>query len=237
RDMGFIPFVTGLCVVCYVLTLAASGNQIGGLLSPSNCSSLRFGASGWIPVYGLDRWWTLLSASWLHGGILHIFFNMYWIRYLAPDVAELYGAGRMIIIYVVAGITGFLVTSTVGYYLPFLPGPLAGAPITLGASAAIFGLLGALVYYGRRGGSSHIGAQAKQLAVIVFIFGFIMSGVDNYAHAGGFAGGWLVSRWLDPLKPERIDHLVIAVVLLALSVGSIVLSLLVPVGLPQLNCL
>ncbi|MEZ5318246.1 MAG: hypothetical protein R2752_12670, partial [Vicinamibacterales bacterium] len=58
RDMGFIPFVTGLCVVCYVLTLAASGNQIGGLLSPSNCSSLRFGASGWIPVYGLDRWWT-----------------------------------------------------------------------------------------------------------------------------------------------------------------------------------
>ena len=53
----------------------------------------RFGASGAIPVFRFDRWWTIFSAGWLHGGLLHIFFNMLWVRQLAPETAELYGAG------------------------------------------------------------------------------------------------------------------------------------------------
>jgi rhomboid protease GluP len=68
----------------------------------------------------------------------------------------------------------------------------------------------------------------------MFIFGFIFPGVDNYAHAGGFLGGWLAGRFLDPLKAERIDHLAIAVVCLVLSVLSVIVSLAVPVGL--LDC-
>jgi hypothetical protein len=66
----------------------------------------------------------------------------------------------------------------------------------------------------------------------LFIFGLISAGVDNYAHAGGFGGGFLAARLLDPLKPERINHLAIAVTCLALSVLSIVLSFLLPVGPP-----
>ena len=58
------------------------------------------------------------------------------------------------------------------------------------------------------------------------IFGFIMPGVDNYAHAGGFAGGYLAARILDPLEPERVDHLIAAVVCLAASVLSIIVSVL-----------
>jgi membrane associated rhomboid family serine protease len=58
------------------------------------------------------------------------------------------------------------------------------------------------------------------------LFGFIMPGVDNYAHLGGFGGGYLSARLLDPLKPERIDHVVIAVVLLGASLLSVVVSLL-----------
>jgi rhomboid protease GluP len=58
------------------------------------------------------------------------------------------------------------------------------------------------------------------------LFGFIMPGVDNYAHAGGFGGGYLAARLLDPLKPERIDHLAMAVVCLAASLVSIVVSVL-----------
>jgi rhomboid protease GluP len=99
---------------------------------------------------------------------------------------------------------------------------LSGGQFTVGASAAIFGLLGALVYYGRRGGSSHLGSQALSYAIILGLFGFIMPGIDNYAHAGGFAGGYLASRWLDPLKAERVDHLVAAVVCLGLALLSIV---------------
>jgi len=68
--------------------------------------------------------------------------------------------------------------------------------------------------------------EALQYAVILFIFGFIMTGVDNYAHAGGFVGGLLMSMWLDPLKPERVDHLIGALLCVAAVVVSIAASLI-----------
>jgi rhomboid protease GluP len=237
QDMGFVPFVTGTCVVVYALTLLWSGGQIAGggmfsFLSPNTCSILRFGASGAIPVFAMDRWWTVLSASWLHGSLLHILFNVLWIRQLAPEVGELYGPGRMVIIYTVAGVAGFAASSAAGDYLYFLPRILRGAPLTIGASASIFGLLGALVHYGRRTGSNVVHSQALSWAVMLFIFGLVMSGVDNYAHAGGFAGGWIAARVLDPMKPERINHLAIALGCLVLSVLSIAVSFFAPVGPP-----
>jgi rhomboid protease GluP len=230
HDLGFVTFVTGACVVVYALTLLAAPDQIRmdglfSLLSPGELPLFAFGASGAYPVFVLDRWWTVLSAAWLHGGLLHIFFNMYWIRQLASPVAELYGAGRMVIVYTVAAVVGFGASSVAGYWLGGIP-IIGGAGVTVGASAPIFGLLGALVYYGRRSGSSLVHGQAMNLAIIMFVFGLIMPRVDNWAHGGGFAGGYLAGRMLDPLKPERIDHLLIAVVCLMLSVLSIVASLL-----------
>lgn len=229
-DLGFIPFVIGLSVVMYGLTLIGSRGNIGGsslftMISPSSNSLLLFGASGAVPVFMFDRWWTVLSASWLHGGLLHIFFNMYWVRQLGPAVSDLYGPGRLVIIYTVAGVVGFTLTSLAGAYLQFMPlSILRGAPLTVGASASIFGLLGALVYYGRRTGSSQTYRMALQYAVIMFVFGLIMPGIDNYAHAGGFIGGYAASRLLDPLTPERINHMVWALVCIVLSVLSIVVS-------------
>ena len=58
------------------------------------------------------------------------------------------------------------------------------------------------------------------------MFGFIIPGIDNYAHAGGMLGGYLAGRWLDPLKPERIDHMVIAVVCLAAAVLAVIVSVI-----------
>ena len=113
-------------------------------------------------------------------------------------------------------------------------GMLGGAGVTVGASAPIFGLLGAIVYYGRRGGSQMASSQAMTYAVVLFIMGLLMPGIDNYAHAGGFGGGWLAGRVLDPLKPERIDHLAAAVVCLGMSALSILASILVPIpSLPR----
>jgi rhomboid protease GluP len=183
-------------------------------------------------VFLLDRWWTVLSASWLHGSALHILFNVLWIRQLAPEVGELYGPGRMAIIYTIAGACGFVLSSAAAHYLPPLPLLSSGAGLTVGASAAIFGLLGALVYYGRRTGSHVVHSQAVYWAVMLFIFGVVMSGVDNYAHAGGFAGGWLAGRLLDPMKPERINHLAAAVVCLALSMLAILLSVFSSLPVP-----
>jgi rhomboid protease GluP len=229
QDLGFVPFTIGTCVLIYSLTLLASSGNIGmgglfTMFSPDIRVLATFGASGGLPVFGLDRWWTVLSAGWLHGGVLHILFNMMWVRQLAPPVADLYGPGRMIIIYTASSVAGFALSSFAYVYLPrfFF---LSGSQITVGASAAIFGLLGAMVYYGRRGGSSQVGSQALSYALILGLFGFVMPGIDNYAHLGGFAGGYLSSRILDPLKPERIDHLVIGLMCLVASVLSVVASI------------
>ena len=234
HDLGFVPFVTGFCVVMYALSLLHSGGRISmgggifGILSPSGLSLFDLGASGAGPVFDVGRWWTLLSASWLHGSLLHIFFNVMWIRQLAPGVGELYGPGRMVIIYTVAGVVGFAASSSVGHFLPFLPWPLGAGSFTVGASASIFGLLGSLVYYGRRTGSRHVHAQAVSWALPNFILGLMIPGIDNWAHAGGFVGGYLAARALDPLKQEQISHIAIAVLCLAAAVVSIIVSLLLP---------
>ncbi|MEE8368127.1 MAG: rhomboid family intramembrane serine protease [Thermoanaerobaculia bacterium] len=225
NDLGFVELVIGGCAVLYLLTLAADphGVTMGGalsFLSPSSRSLFLFGASGAIPVFSFDRWWTVLSASWLHGGLLHIFFNMMWVRQLAPATANLFGPGRMVLIYSMAGVSGFLLTSVVAAYFSLL----RGASFSVGASAAIFGLLGALVLYGRETGSSAVGREAWKYALILGVFGFIMPGIDNFAHIGGFIGGYGAAKFLNPLIPERVDHLIAAVAVLILTVVSILAS-------------
>jgi rhomboid protease GluP len=229
-DMGFVLLVSWVCGALYLACLASDfdGIQKSGLLtflSPSTPSLFLFGASGAIPVFRYGHWWSVLSAGWLHGGVLHILFNMLWVRDLVPPTAKVYGAGRTVIIYTIAGICGFS-ASTLAFLIPFLPDFLRSGPFTVGASAPIFGLLGALVYYGRRGGSSYIGQQAKSLAISALLFGFIMHriGIDNWAHLGGFAGGYVTARVLDPLKPEQGNHVIAAIVCLALSFLAVAIS-------------
>jgi rhomboid protease GluP len=225
-DQGFALLVMWACGALYLAALAVDPEGIStvgllSLFSPSGRSLFLFGASGAIPVFGYGRWWTVLSAAWLHAGVLHILFDMYWVRNLAPSAARLYGPGRTVIIYTVSAVTGFLASSVAGGFLPFLPGFLRGAGFTVGASAPVFGLIGALLYYGRRGGSSFITQQMKGLAITFLIFGFIVPGVDNWAHLGGLGGGWLAAKVLDPLKPERGDHVLVAIGCLALCALSI----------------
>jgi rhomboid protease GluP len=231
-DLGFVPFVIGTCIIVYALTLVFSRGEIRGggggmfsLLGPSTEALFLFGASGSVPVFGIGRWWTVLSAAWLHAGVLHILFNMLAVRQLAPSTAEIYGPGRMVIIYTAAAIAGFGLSSVAGAYFPVLPF-LRGGQFTVGASAPIAGLIGALLHYGRRGGSGMARSYATSYIMMLVLYGLMMPGIDNYAHAGGFAGGYLASQALDPLKPERIDHLMIAVGCLALSILSIVVSVL-----------
>jgi rhomboid protease GluP len=219
-DFGFIPLTIGACAVLYTLMLLASGSELrvagGGmsLLVPSTRAMLLFGASGYYPVVGASEWWTVLSASWLHGSFLHILFNMMWVRDLGPALIDLIGVPRTIIIYVVSGICGFLLSSL----MPLMPIPIplfSGAPLTLGASASIMGLLGALLHYGRKSGSSLIHGTALNYVIILFVMGFVMRGVDNTAHAGGFIGGYAMSALFNPLTREKGDHLVVALGLLA----------------------
>ena len=226
QDMGFVPLVMGACITLYVVSLLLSRSGVQMMLAPSTQILFLLGASGAMPVVVFGRWWTFLTAGWLHAGVLHVLFNVLWIRQLAPAVADLYGPARMVIIYVASGVSGFALTTFVAAYLR-IPIPfLRGADISVGASAPIFGLLGAMVYYGRRTGSSIASQTGLQYALILGVFGFIFPGVDNLAHAGGFAGGYLMSRVLDPLKRERMDHFLGAAICLAATALAILWSIL-----------
>ncbi|HEV7784679.1 MAG TPA: rhomboid family intramembrane serine protease [Thermoanaerobaculia bacterium] len=227
KDAGFFQLVIAGNVFLYLAMLAVDPQhiQMGGLFSlggPSQASLLRFGASGALPVFMLHRWWTVLSAGWLHAGLLHIGFNLYWIRILAPETAELYGPGRMVMLYTAASIGGFAASSLVqslGW----------GGALTVGASAPILGLLGAMVAFSRRTGSGVVGRTAWSYAIYMIVFGFLMRGVDNAAHVGGFAAGFLAGYVLDPRQPETGNHLMGAIVCIVATLAAVVASLVVPI--------
>ena len=112
---------------------------------------------------------------------------MLWLSVLGPQVLELFGRARFLVLYVLAGVGGFLLSNLV-----------SGAP-TIGASCAVFGLMGALVAYGRRRGGT-IGANLTRTnlvwAGIGAMYGFALPGINNWGHAGGFLAGLLLGAML-----------------------------------------
>jgi len=186
RRRRFVDVVTVACIVFYVITLLLDpGGALrsrGGLteiLPTSTAAQLAAGATGAYP-WRMGAWWTLLTAIYLHGNLVHLVFNVISIRVLGPPVEEHYGPARTMVIFTAGGVVGFVVSNYFGYQL------------TLGASGAVFGLLGAMVAYGQKRGGTFGAMMLRQwglLALLLFINGIWMSGVNNVAHAGGFVGG------------------------------------------------
>lgn len=207
RRLDLVALIATTCVVLYVAALALQPDAIfrmSGLftlLSPGTRALYQLGMTGGL-AWQDGWWWTVFTAIYLHGGILHIFFNVMWIRNLGPAVTDAYGPARAFVIYTVAGAVGFLISNMA-----------TGAP-SVGASGSIFGLLAALIVYGRKRGISMLTAQVGQWAVIMFVMGFLMSGVNNWAHAGGFAGGWVVSQFM-PLGDEKRESPLVQILALA----------------------
>lgn len=213
---SMIPLVTGVSVILYVLALlidpAAILRPQGmlGLLSPSMKALDHVGMTG---TYAMSqgRWWTLITAIYLHGGVFHILFNMLWLRQLGVLVEQLYGTARTFLIFTLAGALGFYISD------------LMKIPFTVGASGSIFGLLGALIYYGRRRGGVFGAALYRQVGtwtIVLFAFGFLMPAVNNLAHAGGFVGGVLASILFgyQELKRETANHRLAAVAAVVLTI-------------------
>ena len=149
-------------------------------LSPSGSSLELLGATGLVPIKNYQRYWTLVSASFLHGGILHIFFNMVAFRQLALVVNREFGLYRMFAIYTLSGIFGYWISYLFDVYW------------TIGASASVCGLVGAILYYGKSRGGIYGRALYKQIAmwvVFLFIFGFMVPGINNWGHGGGLLAG------------------------------------------------
>jgi rhomboid protease GluP len=190
--------VLAICCVMYalsfVITMKISGGQGfgGGLMNLGGISGevgFRLGESLPAP-YVFNQPWRLITAIFLHGGLLHIGFNMWVLMDIGPMVEELYGSARYLFLFVVTGVCGYVLSSTIG-----------GHP-SVGASGALLGLVGVLL--AATTGRKTMAAQALRSALIrwliyLAVLGLIMSGTDNYAHLGGLASGYILGR----LMPDR----------------------------------
>jgi rhomboid protease GluP len=149
-----------------------------------------------MPIGQYNRWWTLISANYLHGGVLHLVFNLLAFKQLASFTLREYGAYRMVSIYTFGGMMGFLVST------------LAGVPFTIGASAAVCSLIGSAIYYSKHRGGAYGQALYRQLggwALGIFLFGLIVPGINNWAHGGGFLAGIAAAHWLSYHEREEVS--------------------------------
>ena len=183
-QMRYTVFFLTINVFLFLLTLAASITRMGGdlnLLGAIDSYTLvRFGAK-----YGLliqaGEWWRLLTPMFLHGSLLHLGMNS-WVLYdLGPTVESLYGRQRYLVLYVLSGIGGNVLSY---WWSPHT--------ISIGASGAICGLVGAMITYGYRN-RSRLGESVRNMyvrwAIYILIFGFMFPFIDNAAHIGGLLAG------------------------------------------------
>jgi rhomboid protease GluP len=139
------------------------------------------------------QWWRLITAGFLHGGIFHILMNSWVLFDLGAEVELLYGTSRMILFYVFSTVTGFWTSSHIGLHS------------SLGSSAGIFGLIGAMLAFGFTDRSA-LGAAVKSLYARWVIYGIVLSflpGVDFWAHMGGLSGGF-IAGWLCSTPRARL---------------------------------
>ena len=195
-------------VFLFVLSLVLSSNMFASgfnplnFLAPSSNTLLSLGATGTVPINRIG-WWTLVSANYLHGSLMHLLFNMVVLNQIGSLTARIYGSNRFFAIYTISGIGGFLISY------------MANISITVGASSALFGLIGAALYYGKSRGGTYGQAIYKQIgtwAIFIILLGFIVPQVNNWAHIGGMASGALIAMLLgyEEKSREGIKHRVLA---------------------------
>jgi rhomboid protease GluP len=150
------------------------------LFSPDQTSLFLLGATGTVPIDRFGRYSSLITANYLHGGLLHLLFNLMALRQIALWVIREYGPARMFTIYTLGGALGFYVSY------------LARIPFTIGASAGLCALIGSLLYYGRSRGGAYgqaVFQEVRGWVIGLFIFGLIFPGINNWGHGGGIVGG------------------------------------------------
>jgi len=197
RRLDLIAAIVTTCVALFGVSLLLQPEAITesrgfmSFLSPGTRALYQLGMTGGL-AWQLGWWWTMFTAIYLHGGLLHIVFNVMVIRNLGPVAIEVYGPARTFVLFTVAGAFGFLLSNI---FSPATP--------SIGASGSVFGLFAALIVYGNRRGSSLMSQQLWQWAIAIFVLGFVMSGVNNWAHGGGFAAGWIGAHVMGFIDEER----------------------------------
>jgi rhomboid protease GluP len=149
------------------------------------------------------EWWRIISSMFIHIGFLHIAMNMIALYYLGSAVERMYGSLKFFIIYIMSGIVGSLISFALN------------TNVAAGASGAIFGLFGALLYFGltkRNLFAQTIGSNLIFVIVLNIVLGFTIPNIDMYAHLGGLFGGFLVSAIVQLPKQKIRSYQIIGMI-------------------------
>ncbi len=164
------------------------------------------------------QYWRLLTATFLHSGFSHILFNMFALFIWGRNIEVLLGRLRYVAVYLLSGICGTLLSY------------LCSDALSVGASGAIFGLFGTLLYFRTRHRQVFNQVFGMQVLVIIginLVMGFLGTGIDNFGHIGGLLGGF-VSAYSVGLYGERMNAKRTAslIAFLALLVGGLCFGIL-----------
>lgn len=183
--------IMGICVFLFIMM------YIFGNGSESTSTLIKFGAN-----YDLltksGEYYRLFTCMFLHIGIWHLLCNMYSLYIIGKEIENLYGKSKYLVIYVLSGLCGSILSLAFSHNT-----------ISAGASGAIFGLLGALLYFGYYY-RTYLGATIRSsiipVIILNLIIGMLTPGISNSAHIGGLVGGILVSMMVGvPDKSTKIE--------------------------------
>ena len=204
RIMGVIPIPTtassvmvvanlAIYVISWYMTQNSEAAQLYGAPSMGGIDGtvlMRLGAKA--PYILAGQWWRLVTAMFLHAGLLHIGMNMWCLVDLGPEVETLFNTTKFIVFYLVTGVLGFVLSL---WWSPF--------GMSVGASGAITGLIGVLI-----GASFHHGHLGKEYRsqlwrwlIYIAIFGIFFH-ADNAAHFGGLASGLALGYFIPEGEPS-----------------------------------
>jgi len=188
-------------------------------LSPGVSVLHKLGASGTLPVFSEDRWWTLITANYLHGSLLHLLFNLSALLSVGKISIKIFAPSRFFLIYLLGGVAGMAASS------------LAGIPLTLGASGAICALIGSISYDDWRAHKGNLKMRIASIGVwVVFLaaIGLLLPNVNNWAHGVGFASGFFLGFcfWPRVTRDEKTLFRIAAIVCMLATIGTLVYGLL-----------
>jgi len=222
-SIGLTQIIFGISAAVFLGMALASGSPLA-FLNPMQefpaAESIHWGANiGALTFSG--EWWRLITNVFLHGGLLHIAFNMWCLWNLGALCESLYGRWTYATIYLICGLGASLASAA---WHPFIP--------SVGASGAIFGLAGALIAAFKLGEfsvpRSALSGTLRSLGAFVvynLIFGAVIPGIDNTAHIGGLVTGLILGALIALLAPRQEQAprrvAVFLVVILALAGGAI----------------
>lgn len=197
------PVLIGICILMFILM------YVLGYGSENTATLLMFGAN-FQPLVMAGQVWRLLTSVFLHIGIVHLIVNMYSLYIIGRQLETFLGKFKYLIVFLGSGVLGSLLSVVLQ------------PNVSAGASGAIFGLLGSLLYFGYHY-RLYLGAVLKTQVIPVIILnliiGFSLPGIDNFAHIGGLVGGYLITSALGvPGKTKKRDQINGTIVLILLVV-------------------